>query len=297
MAMPPDQRETPSFIDKVLYSTFQLLPRNLMSFVVGALARIRWPGPISTIVNKIFVSLFRIKMDEAELPLKKYRSIEDVFSRALKPGARVIQGEPCMPCDGTLVVSSPSDGQSAVQIKGINYSLFNLVFAETNFPSTTKFAWYTTIYLAPHNYHRVHSPVSGRLLSIHYVPGDLWPVNPPFVRIIPALFNKNERLIFEIGLNSSDDGKVYVVMVGALNVGRITSPWFADLVTNSLGRQFVEAGILKAFKEPPELKAGDELGAFLLGSTAVVVFDDKARARFNLTQISEARPVVLGQPL
>ena len=55
-----------------------------------------------------------------------------------------------------------------------------------------------TIYLAPHNYHRVHSPLAGKLESITYIPGDLWPVNPPVVKQIPRVFSRNERVVFEI---------------------------------------------------------------------------------------------------
>ena len=54
---------------------------------------------------------------------------------------------------------------------------------------------FATIYLAPHNYHRIHMPCDGRLTRMLHVPGDLFSVNPPTARGIPGLFARNERLV------------------------------------------------------------------------------------------------------
>lgn len=285
-------------VSKILFFSFELLPKNFLSFLLGLLSRIPWPGPVGRAVNWLFVTIFSIDMSEAEMPLASYATIEDVFSRRLKKEARPIEPPLCMPCDGTFNISGPViNGDQAVQVKGITYSLSTLVAGEDAAASQLSLGWFGTIYLAPSNYHRVHTPIAGVLKSVRYIPGDLWPVNPPFVKIVPALFNKNERMVFEIGLDAVENAKVYIVMVGALNVGRIRSDWCSPGIANSWERQLTGAGFHKVFAEPPELAVGDELGAFLLGSTTVMVFDNLAADAFELPVVDTSRTVRLGQPL
>src|SRR5690606_35290797 len=140
---------------------------------------------------------------------KDYRTIEDVFTRKLKPEIRPNRGTVVSPADGFLSLSAPTVANAALQVKGLSYDLQGLMGQVE-----TRFAWFCTIYLAPHNYHRVHSPIDARLTAIRYIPGSLWPVNQPFVRHLPRLFSRNERLIFE--LTTEHKARVYVAMVGAL---------------------------------------------------------------------------------
>ena len=64
------------------------------------------------------------------------------------------------------------------------------------YESLTRFAGgrFATIYLAPHDDHRVHAPRAGYLEAAHYVPGDLFSVNEKTVARVPGLFRRNERL-------------------------------------------------------------------------------------------------------
>jgi phosphatidylserine decarboxylase len=62
-----------------------------------------------------------------------------------------------------------------------------------------------------------------------------------------------------------------VVLVGAANVGRMSLA-FADLVTNRRGRP--PARVVPP--EPVVLRRGDEVGAFNLGSTVVLLLADSA---------------------
>jgi phosphatidylserine decarboxylase len=100
------------------------------------------------------------------------------------------------------------------------------------------------------------------------VPGRLFPVNPLAVRSVPELFTRNERVA--VFLESDDLGPVAVVLVGAANVGRITLR-FASLATNSGA-----PGGRGAPDTPLPVRRGEELGAFNLGSTVVLLIADPA---------------------
>ena len=69
-------------------------------------------------------------------------------------------------------------------------------------------------------YHRVHSPVDGRIRAWRYVPGRLFPVNGAGVRSIPGLFTRNERVC--LFYDTEAHGRAAVVLVGAANVGRMS---------------------------------------------------------------------------
>ena len=81
-----------------------------------------------------------------------------------------------------------------------------------------------------------------------------------------GLFVRNERVA--IFLEADVFGAVALVMVGAANVGRMTLS-FAPLVTNAGA-----AGGRRCGRREIRLRRGDELGAFNLGSTVVLLASD-----------------------
>jgi phosphatidylserine decarboxylase len=272
------------------------LPQNLASYLLGLFVRISWPSLIQSILNRGFVGIFNVNMREAEKPLASYSTIEDIFTRALAPNQRRIHGGYVSSADGVLEISNEAQtGSTAVQAKGITYSLSELVFGHKNIDFAAK--WYTTVYLAPHNYHRVHSPVAGRVTSLRYIPGRLWPVNRPAVRAIPGLFCRNERLVFSVDVATG--GKAWVVMVGAFNVGRMSTRLSPQFVTNA-GSSLLKmsaAPVEVDMPAPIPILAGDELGIFMLGSTTVVVLDDLACQGLKPKEFSTPQTVSMGQSL
>ncbi|MEI8024780.1 MAG: archaetidylserine decarboxylase [Pseudomonadota bacterium] len=272
-------------------------PKSLLSLATGKVSRVKFPGVLQKKINSKFVSTFQIDLSEAAHRLDDFESIEDLFTRELKPGARkVAVADIVSPADGMLVKSLPIHNGEAIQAKGISYSAEQLVFGDQASPSTFDPAWFQTVYLAPHNYHRVHSPVEGRLTAIRHIPGKLWPVNEQFVGLIPKLFTTNERMVFDIETKSG--GKVYVAMVGALNVGRIATKHCLDLVTNTTSRQVRPTQREIVFSDSKiTIQKGEELGVFMLGSTAVVVFDRKTQGIDRLKIVDSAQVVHYGQSL
>ncbi len=285
-----------------LLNLFSLLlhvvPKNLLSFGVGALVRLRVPGAAGRSLVGKFASAFNINMGEAEHPVGAYATIEDLFTRKLKPGARTPVPPVGSPADGMLARSAACENGTALQCKGFTYSLKELVFGPTEDPEREKLdlAWQQTVYLAPHNYHRVHAPFSGKVTAIRYLPGELWPVNVPFVLRIPRLFARNERLVFDF--EPDFGGRAFVVMVGALNVGRMVTPLLPGFVSNAISRQWGGArAVVQRFSPGTSVGIGDELGTFMLGSTVVIAYDRTALARIKLVPNEENRPILMGQPL
>lgn len=281
-----------------LVKSLGVIPQNLVSLAVGGLVRTPLPTFLAKPLNKAFVSAFKINMAEAERPLAEYRTIEDIFTRKLQAGSRSLAQGYVSPADGILERSEPANDQGhAVQAKGHTYSLRELVFgADATVTTHPDFSpnWFTTVYLAPHNYHRVHTPCAGQVTALRYIPGRLWPVNRPAVLAIPRLFCRNERLVFDIEVPGG--GKAWAVMVGALNVGRIVTPIRPDFVSNSASRQFRASEQVEMVVRHP-LAVGDEIGTFMLGSTVIVVFDKKAVEILNPKRVETPQTVRMGQSL
>jgi phosphatidylserine decarboxylase len=202
--------------------------------------------------------------EAARARAEDYASFNEFFTRALKPGVRPIaEGSDSIvaPCDGTLTEFGTLEHESMLQAKGMTYSLAALLGEGA--PDAEAFidGSYATIYLAPRDYHRVHTPVAGRLLRARYIPGDRYSVSAATARAISNLFCRNERVVCWL---EAEFGRVAVVLVGALNVSSIS-------IT---GRGEIPSGPAHTWQtsEPTRLAKGAELGRFNLGSTVIALF-------------------------
>lgn len=271
----------------------RFLPKNLVSYITGVVVRMRFPRWIAWLPCGAFIRMFGIDMQEASLPLSQYQSIEDVFTRKLAPGTRAIDGGYCAPADGVVTAHGEWLAGRALQVKGLTYSVHELIGDDSPRHTLSERGWYQTIYLAPHNYHRVHSPVSGKLVELKYIPGTLWPVNRQSTERVSGLFCANERLIFKI---KSDQGFVYVAMVGAFNVGRIAATAFPEWTTNDLASLRKPVVRTQRFERGIELSAGDDMGVFMLGSTVVTLFEDTFDNK-NFKEYAWRQPIQVGESL
>jgi phosphatidylserine decarboxylase len=244
------------------------LPKKWMSHYVGLMAHINAPKKVSKKIIKAFAQFYKIDISEIEKPLAEYDSIGEFFSRKLQRSARPIMGEIVHPCDGVLIESGKIHESVMIQAKGKSFSLEKFL-PENPWLKEFKDGSFFTYYLAPHNYHRVHSPISGQILWSTLVPGELWPVNSWSVRNVDGLYVINERVVTGI---ETPKGKVIVVMVGATNVGSITMSYDPNIKTNSPHKKEV---VHRQYSDERSLKVGDELGVFNLGSTVVVLFESK----------------------
>jgi phosphatidylserine decarboxylase len=229
-------------------------------------ARRRLPVPLRSAAYRAFARAVGANLDEAELDLRAYTSLGDLFARRLRPGARPLCDDldaVIAPCDGVLAARGAAVDGALVQAKGKNYSVDELV-VDPALADELRGGHYATIYLSPRDYHRVHAPIDAHLVRYDYVPGALWPVNPRMASRRDRLLVRNERVV--ITLDAGHFGRVAIVMVGASGVGNIALEHAEDSVTwRAAGeRRRVEVGV--------DVQRGDELGAFRLGSTVIMVF-------------------------
>ena len=267
-----------------------LLPKQALTHFAGWVAS-RERGWVTTEIIRRFVAKYRVNMDEAlDSDISVYRTFNEFFTRALKPGARpVAQAALICPVDGAISQFGPIAGDQLFQAKGHHYSTTALVGGDAALAAHYQDGSFATIYLSPRDYHRIHMPCDGRLTRMIYVPGDLYSVNPVTARGVPGLFARNERVVcvFE-----SARGPFVLVLVGATIVGSMATVWHG--VVNPPRGKVVREWRYPASGQPEvALKQGEEMGRFLLGSTVVMLFP-KGPLRFNPDWVP-GRAVQLGE--
>ncbi len=123
--------------------------------------------------------------------------------------------------------------------------------------------YHAVLYLSPGDYHRFHSATGFEVVRRKVIEGGLWGVDEQNLVKKGKIYEKNSRLILH---GKWKEGYLGMVLVGALNVGRIV------------------------VKDKIVFEKGEEIGYFNLGSTIVLLFEsphiewqvsDKEKVRYN----------------
>lgn len=250
-------------LGRLLILLLAVLPKHGMSRAAGWIGNRRIPSPLRPSVFRGFSRIFGAKPEEAELPLAEYPSINAFFTRALKAGARPVAADAIVsPADSTVGAYGPIANDTLLQAKGRDYSLAGLL-GDKALADRMEGGTYTTLYLAPRDYHRIHVPLAGVITNAAYIPGQLWPVNVHAVAHVADLFAVNERIV--VVIEGARGGVMAVVLVGATMVG-MTRLVFDDLHTNARRREVQR----RAYDPPIPVQAGGPLGHFEFGSTVIL---------------------------
>jgi phosphatidylserine decarboxylase len=298
MSVPDVTPDLPPGRWRALLAVLAHVPHGTLSRAFGRVADLPLPRALRPVVLGGFARALGIDTTEAERPVVEYESVNRFFVRRLRPGVRTWPTDPALaaaPVDGVLgQLGAITDG-TLVQAKGRRYTAAALLADEAAAAAYDGGA-FLTLYLSPRHYHRIHTPCPGTIPLARHIPGALLPVNAAAVAHVPELFARNERLVCYVDGDGSRAGlgRVAVVAVGAFNVGRISAAfdpaWNAPAgraawVTNRR-RAVAET---HRYQPPVPVALGQEIMAFHLGSTVVLLFPPGVALEAGLAPGQEVR--------
>ncbi|QTN43603.1 archaetidylserine decarboxylase [Marinobacter salsuginis] len=268
--------------DKLFVLSQYITPQLGVSNLAGRLADSDSSPALKNRVIKWFIGRYGVDMSEAaETDPEAYPTFNAFFTRALKPGIRPLaDGEKTLvsPVDGAISQLGQVTGDRVFQAKGQSFSLSELLGGEeaTTAPFTS--GEFSTIYLSPKDYHRIHMPMAGTLRQMIHVPGKLFSVNPVTAENVPNLFARNERVVC---IFDTDSGPMAMVLVGAMIVGSVETRWAGVVVPGS--RQVTSTRY--EGEQAISFEKGEEMGRFRLGSTVIMVMP-KGAVTWNNDQVA-----------
>lgn len=272
--IPDVSPDLPSRRWRFILTLLERLPQAGLSRSLGRLADVPIPRPLRALVLGRIARALGIDLAEAARPLEEYASLNDLFVRQLREGARTWPNDArtlASPVDGILGQLGAVEDGVLIQAKGRSYRARELL-GDVDAERFSRGS-YCTLYLSPRHYHRIHAPTDGSLTDAWHLPGAFLPVNEAAVMHVDDLFPRNERLVCAM---DSSFGRLAVVAVGAYNVGRISTafdpewsgPRGEHWVTNRPGGAAAEA---RRYDPPVRITQGAEIMAFHLGSTVVLL--------------------------
>jgi phosphatidylserine decarboxylase len=266
-----------------------LLPKTALTTLAGRFASAE-AGAVTTAVIRWFVQRYGVNMAEAAEPdVTRYPTFNAFFTRALRDGARPLAAADYIcPVDGAISQFGAIAGDQIFQAKGHHYSTEALLGGDAALAGSFADGQFATIYLSPKDYHRIHMPCDGRLVRMRHVPGDLFSVNPATAEGVPGLFARNERVVCVF---DGARGPFVMVLVGATIVGSMATVWHGTVnpPRHNTIREWSYAD------RSVELRQGDEMGRFLLGSTVVLLYPP--RTLTFTPSWSPARAVRMGEAM
>ena len=243
----------------------KLIPAKLLGSCVRLITSISYPKFLVRFLCNSFAKKYNIDTSILSKNLDEYYSLLDFFIREPADGARPIcqgKNEIASPVDALVTAIGSASENKIILVKNNLTSLDDLIQNDFSNYINGKFIM---LYLSPGDFHRIYSPADGTVLRSWFIDGKLWPVFPAFTDKNPDTFCKNKRVITEL---DSASGKILIVKVGAMNVGRIP----------------VKHSLPYSPNENKHYKKGEEIGRFEFGSTVILLFEkDKFTLDSNLS--------------
>ena len=242
---------------------------NTISRYFYKFATTQFPSWLQNIINNGYVNILGLDMSEFKDP-SNYDTLNELFTRALITPRKIDHSlnNFISPADSFVSESGDIKGETALQIKGMQYSVKELLTSNISDENFNKIidGKFMNFYLSPKDYHRYHSAYNMKVTKLIHIPGKLYPVNFRYLNKQQNLFIENERVILECLTN--DNRLFYMVFVGALNVGKMVFTFEPKVETNS------DTSTIQVYKyENLHIKKGDCLGYFKMGSTVLIFWE------------------------
>lgn len=213
-----------------------------------------------------FIAKYNVDVDEFAKSPFDYKSFNEFFYRALKPGARPIaEGDKVavFPADGRHLAFQDVDTAPGFYVKGAKFTMAEL-FGDSALAE--KFAGGAMLIsrLCPVDYHRFHFPVAGTPGEPRVINGWLYSVSPIALRRRLSYLVENKRVVTLV--ESPQFGTVAVIEVGATNVGSIQ----------------------QSFVPGRAVAKGEEKGLFAFGGSCVITVFQRGRIRFDADVLEQS---------
>ncbi|MCL4432180.1 MAG: phosphatidylserine decarboxylase [Epsilonproteobacteria bacterium] len=227
-------------------------------------------------INNTYVRMMGLDMSEFKSP-DSYESLNELFTRhfVTMRTFSTQTNEVISPCDSLITEWGMIEETRALQIKGMSYDVNAFLGEDINEVSkeAIRDGSYVNFYLSPRDYHRYHAPLDMQVIKAVHIPGKLYPVNIPTLKNKVDLFIENERVVLEC---LSHEGKrFFLVLVGALNVGKMEVAFEPKIQTNT-------TLIPSVYEyENLHLAKGDDFGCFKMGST-IIMLCEKEMCEWNI---------------
>ncbi len=260
---------------------------STLSQLFGKFASKRHGASFQKFINKSYVSMMGLDMSDFKNP-DEYETLNALFTRHLNVPREFSADidKFISPCDSLVTDAGTMNGNRALQIKGMSYSVDDFLgdhIADEN-KKRLMDGEYINFYLSPRDYHRYHVPIDMQVTKAVHIAGKLYPVNIPTLKRKVDLFIENERVVLEC---KTVDGKLfYLVLVGALNVGKMEVSFEPLIHTNTGFGGVYEYDNL-------HLKKGADLGCFQMGSTIIFL----AQSDMILSDVTVGNSVRYGQTI
>nr|WP_024298530.1 archaetidylserine decarboxylase [Methylomicrobium lacus] len=266
-----------------------LLPQHTLSRLMSRLTHSKNVAWKNFFIRQI-VRHYGVNMDEAfESNIEAYKSFNHFFTRELKPGIRPLTSAPnaiACPADGAVSQAGAISGGTIFQAKGKSFTAVDLLGGSAERAAPFQDGVFSTIYLSPKDYHRLHMPLTGTLREMVHIPGRLFSVNTATANVVPGLFARNERVA---AIFDTEAGPMALVLVGAIFVSSVETVWHGVVTPPTVST--VQSW--RYDNGAPTLQIGEEMGRFNMGSTIIVLFG-KDRAAWT-ESLAAGKSVRLGE--
>lgn len=261
---------------------------SAISQVFGKIASKAHSRPVQAVINRSYVRMMGLDMGEFDAP-ETYPTLNALFTRTFRI-QRTFSHDPkemISPCDSYITESGHIHNTLALQIKGMSYSVDDVLGERISDASKEDIhdGVFVNFYLSPRDYHRYHAPIDTQVLRAVHIPGKLYPVNIPSLEKRIDLFVENERVVLEC--LSGEGKRFFLILVGALNVGKMEVGFEPRIQTNTDGTPGCY------LYDDLFLSKGDDFGCFQMGSTIVMLCQ---KGMIDL-EVSTGQTVKFGQTI
>ncbi|MDD5227976.1 MAG: archaetidylserine decarboxylase [Methylococcales bacterium] len=246
-----------------------ILPQHLLSQFVSKFTHCENVAWKNFLIRQISTR-YGVNWDESiTQDLNVFKNFNEFFTRELKIGVRPLTTERsaiASPADGVVSQAGKIANGDIFQAKGKRFTVTDLLGGDVQRAEKFNSGEFSTIYLSPKDYHRLHMPITGTLREMVHVPGRLFSVNGATTEAVNGLFARNERVI---AIFDTEIGQMALVLVGAIFVSSIETVWHGVVTPPTIRT----ARTWKYETDAPTLEMGAEMGRFNMGSTIIVLFE------------------------